>query len=107
MFWHVRTLLAYTYSTFPAVRIGKQNQPKLVRQATFGGQKWFFGSVWVAKFGPARTTVGRGGGAFFGNQKWSGGIIFGRQNQSGGPLLGRTNFRVTGQGEQMDERMER
>ena len=57
-------LLAYTYSTFSAVRIGKQDhlwQPKVVWRTTFGCQKWSPGPVLVGKFGPARTTVGKGG----------------------------------------------
>ena len=35
-------------------------QPKLVWWTTFNGQKWSLGPVWVARFGAARTTIGKG-----------------------------------------------
>ena len=51
--------------------------------------------VLVAKFGLARTTVGKGG-SFLGNQRWPRGTIFGSQNWPGGVLLGWKNSCVTG-----------
>ena len=62
MFGYVFLFMNFVYIT--CIYLRKQDhswQLKHVRRTTFGCQKWPPGPVLVAKFGPARTTIGKGG----------------------------------------------